>query len=113
MGVVEVGGGEGAVGVDRTSLNSSVSRGSRGSRSTSSSTSSRSSMESRGQYLPHLSARCSIRLKSGAAGASEVRERGVTQSTRRNIKKGNKGNNSNNGKAPKIVDNKDTNVGIR
>jgi len=30
-----------------------------------------------------------------------------------NIKKGNKGNNSNNGKAPKIVDNKDTNVGIR
>ena len=30
-----------------------------------------------------------------------------------NIKKGNKGNNSINGKAPKIVDNKDTNVGIR
>tara|TARA_R100000734_G_C3301329_1_gene91926 strand:- start:234 stop:506 length:273 start_codon:yes stop_codon:yes gene_type:complete len=30
-----------------------------------------------------------------------------------NIKKGSKGNNSSNGKAPKIVDNKDTNVGIK
>ena len=30
-----------------------------------------------------------------------------------NIKKGNKSNNSNNAKAPKIVDNKDTNVGIK
>ena len=30
-----------------------------------------------------------------------------------NIKKGSKGNNSNNVKAPKIVDNKDTNVGIK
>ena len=30
-----------------------------------------------------------------------------------NIKKGSKSNNSNNGKAPKIVDNKDTNVGIK
>ena len=30
-----------------------------------------------------------------------------------NIKKASKGNNSNNGKAPKIVDNKDTNVGIK
>ena len=30
-----------------------------------------------------------------------------------NIKKGSKCNNSNNAKAPKIVDNKDTNVGIK
>ena len=30
-----------------------------------------------------------------------------------NIKKGSKGNNGNNGKAPKIVYNKDTNVGIK
>lgn len=30
-----------------------------------------------------------------------------------NIKKGSKNNNGSNGKAPKIVDNKDTNVGIK